>query len=381
LLVFADDWGRHPSSCQHLIRHLLPEHQVHWVNTIGTRTPRLDWETFRRGLGKLGQWLKRPAPKAALPDNLRVTNPKMWPSFRSSFGRWMNRKLLTRHLVPLLRNLPEQPVGVTTIPMVADILDDLPVRRWVYYCVDDFSTWPGLDQNTMGRMERQLLERVDEVVAVSENLQERLAGLGRTSTLLTHGVDLDFWTGRASDSLPELNQLPRPLVVFFGLIDRRLDLTFLARLGETLRQGTILLVGPQSDPDPALSKMSRLTIWPALRYEQLPTLARAADVLMMPYADLTVTRAMQPLKLKEYLAASRPAVVRDLPANREWADCLDLAASPEGFADAVLRRIQTGLPEDQRTARYRLQAESWAQKARQFEQILQGEKAPHAPSR
>ena len=32
LLVFADDWGRHPSSCQHLIQELLPQYQVTWVN-------------------------------------------------------------------------------------------------------------------------------------------------------------------------------------------------------------------------------------------------------------------------------------------------------------------------------------------------------------
>jgi hypothetical protein len=36
----------------------------------------------------------------------------------------------------------------------------------------------------------------------------------------------------------------------------------------------------------------------------------------MPYADLAATRAMQPLKLKEYLATGRPVVVRDLPATR-----------------------------------------------------------------
>src|SRR5947209_8488 len=24
-LVFSDDWGRHPTSCQHLVRHLLPD--------------------------------------------------------------------------------------------------------------------------------------------------------------------------------------------------------------------------------------------------------------------------------------------------------------------------------------------------------------------
>ena len=229
----------------------------------------------------------------------------------------------------------------------------------------------------MASMEHKLLERVDDVVAVSENLQQRLAQLGRSSTLLTHGVDLDFWSG-AGDAIAGLEELPEPRVVFFGLIDRRLDLSFLARLGETLRGGTILLVGPQADPDPALFALPRITIWPLLRFEQLPALARAADVLIMPYADLPVTRAMQPLKLKEYLASGKPAVVRDLPANREWSDCLDLAGSPERFAELVLRRIDTGLLEEQRQARSRLAAESWSAKALFFANILQKGKSSHA---
>src|SRR5262245_8337679 len=40
LLVFSDDWGRHPSSCQHLIRRLRQDFPVLWVNTIGTRQPK-----------------------------------------------------------------------------------------------------------------------------------------------------------------------------------------------------------------------------------------------------------------------------------------------------------------------------------------------------
>jgi hypothetical protein len=59
LLVFSDDWGRHPSSCQHLISHLLPTRQVVWVNTIGTRPPRLDLATVKRGFEKLRQWVRR----------------------------------------------------------------------------------------------------------------------------------------------------------------------------------------------------------------------------------------------------------------------------------------------------------------------------------
>src|SRR5262249_37323525 len=111
----------------------------------------------------------------------------------------------------------------------------------------------------------------------------------------------------------------------------------------------------------------------------LPHLAREAAVLIMPYADLPVTRAMQPLKLKEYLATGRPAVVRDLPANQEWDDCLDLAATPQSFSDAVRRRLGTGLPEEQRRARARLATETWAKKACLFERSAFGEEASWLP--
>src|SRR5205085_5854392 len=104
--------------------------------------------------------------------------------------------------------------------------------------------------------------------------------------------------------------------------------------------------------------------------QELPELARQAAVLVMPYADLPVTRAMQPLKLKEYLATGRPVVVRDLPSTREWADCLDLADTPEAFAQAVGARLRRGLPEDQKTARGRLVQENWTEKARLFRLLL-----------
>ena len=76
---------------------------------------------------------------------------------------------------------------------------------------------------------------------------------------------------------------------------------------------------------------------------------------------------MQPLKLKEYLASGRPAVVRDLPAVGPWQDCLDVAVTPEQFSARVLQRIATGLPERQRQSRQRLAEESWEFKAEQFE--------------
>ena len=370
LIVFADDWGRHPSSCQHLIRELLPQHPVTWVNTIGTRTPRLDWDTIRRAAGKFRHWFRPKDGGSAetLPPNLEVAHPKMWPWLTRKIDRRLNRELLLRQLTSIVRNMPTAPVAITTLPVVSDLMGALPVREWVYYCVDDFGQWPGLDRKTMARLEKIVVEKADRIVAVSENLRARLKTMGRDSDLLTHGVDSHQWTV-PGEPVPEVADFERPLVVFWGVVDRRMDVSWVRQLSADMSRGTIVLAGPLNDPDPALKSLPRVRMTGPLAFRQLPTLAREAAVLVMPYADQPVTRAMQPLKLKEYLATGKPAVARDLPANLEWADSLDLTDSPMVFSQLVRRRLETGLPAEQSVARTRLNSESWAAKARSFAEM------------
>lgn len=375
LLVFADDWGRHPSSAQHLILRLLRDRQVVWVNTIGTRPLRFDLGTARRVAEKLGRWSGNEAtaasPSAASAP--RVLDPKMWPSFRSSFGRRVNRALLLRSLRPIVTALSQAPVAVTTLPLAADLVGALPAKRWIYYCVDDFAVWPGYDGASMGRMERELVSKVDDAIAVSEHLVEHLSGLGRSAHLLTHGVDLDAWTAPTSDDFPaEFDGLAPPFVVFWGVIDRRMNVETMKCLSESWRGGTMVLFGPCEDPDPALLALPHVRVRPPVSFARLGTIAGAAAVLVMPYADTAATRAMQPLKLKEYLATGKPVVVSDLPATRPWADACDVCVSPQEFARRVMQRIVDGTTDSQRTARLRLVAESWDAKARQFGAWIDG---------
>lgn len=368
LVVFSDDWGRHPSSCQHLVSHLLPTRPVVWVNTIGTRPPRLDRATAVRAIEKLRQWRRTPNPETR-EAGPRVLNPRMWPSFRGRLARRLNRRLIGRAVRAAVAELPAPPVVVTTLPVTADLVGTFPAARWVYYCVDDFAAWPSLDGRTLRDMEAELVEKVDAAVAVSENLQLHLTKLGRPSHLLTHGVDLEHFRcapAALPESLRGLEVLPGPLVVFWGVIDRRMDTEFVRALAGSLEGGTVVLVGPQDDPDPVLLALPRVATLPAVRYADLPALAARAAVLVMPYADLPVTRAMQPLKLKEYLATGKPVVVRDLPATREWNDCLDATSTPEAFAAAVRERLRDGVPAAQADARKRLDAEGWAAKAARF---------------
>ncbi len=377
-LVFADDWGRHPSSCQHLVRELLPYISITWVNTIGTRPPRFDWSTLQRVGGKLKSWIgpKKTIAGSEVQAELRpiIISPKMWPSFKSSFGRKLNRKLLLRTLQPIVDAMPQPPNILTTLPLVADLVGLLRAHRWVYYCVDDFSVWPGYDGETMLKMEHDLAPKCDAIIAVSETLSKKCEIYNKPAHLLTHGVNLAHWRNIKPKQKPtELAELELPLIVYWGVIDRRTDTGYVKHLSETLTSGTILFVGPKEDPDPALFALPRVKWLPPWPFARLPELAAAADVLIAPYADMPATRAMQPLKLKEYLATGKPVVVRQLPATQEWGDCADLVDSAEAFSRAVQQRIQQGLPHEQEVARQRLDLESWQGKAKQFEDWVKGE--------
>ncbi len=381
LIVFADDWGRHPSSCQHLVRHLMTRHHVLWVNTIGMRRPRLDRTTFRRGFEKLRQWFQSLAgggsPAAVNhAEEPVVVRPVMWPSFSRRWERSWNRRLLLRQLAHPIAALSKPRTVVTTIPIVADLLGLLPVDRWVYYRVDDFRHWPEMDGQVMADMEQALIAGVDQIVAASTRLREGAQRQGREALLLTHGVDWRMWheTETAPSELRDrakalFEPIALPRLLFWGSINWQMDEAVLTALSRGL-EVSIILVGPVTDCPAGILRLPRVRTVGPVPPSLLPLLAELATILIMPYKGGPGLEESQPLKLKEYLATTRPAVVRDLPANREWADALDLASTPEAFVEAVRLRLETGLPSHQRLARQRIRQEGWEQKAALFELVL-----------
>ena len=370
LVVFSDDWGRHPSSAQHLVRQLLGRYEVDWVNTVGTRRPTLTAHDLARAAEKLKGWLLPAAPAAHVTSEEngpapRVHAPVHWPGFGSRLERALNRRLLLRALAGPLSAEGAPTAVITTAPITADLAAARPDLNWVYYCVDDLSEWPGLDAEALRTMERDMLPFMSRVIAVSEHLVERLAGLGVEAELLTHGIDLEHWQGIERRPLPAPGSRPRAL--YWGHADRRLDAPICLALAEAV---DLEMVGPCAQLDATLEGHPHIHWRGAVPYSELPALAANADVLVMPYADLPVTRAMQPLKLKEYLATGLPVVVTPLPANLAWSAAMDVCADPAECTARVLKRASEALPEEQRSARAALAAETWASKAQRFEELF-----------
>lgn len=370
LVVFADDWGRHPSSCQHLIRHLLPRYRVDWVNTVGTHRPRPTLADLRRGLEKLRQW--RHPRRVEANGNPIVHAPPHWPGFASRFERALNERLLMRSLAAVLGTEPPPVAVIAATPTVADLARRTADLNWVYYCVDDWGSWPGLDGDALARMERDLLTLVRTVVTVSPDLHRRLSGQGTESAILTHGIDLAHWR-KVPSRVRERPLSGRPMALYWGLADRRLDVDVCRAVAAV---ADLVFVGPRGDVDGRLLDHPGITWFGPAPYAALPELAARADVLVMPYADRLATRAMQPLKLKEYLATGRPVVATPLPATLDWAAAMDVTGEPQRFAALVVMRAGRPLPAGQAVARGRLDNEGWERKAQRFEALFLGGTVP-----
>ncbi len=374
LLIFSDDYGRHPSSCQHLVNILMQDRPVLWVNTLGTRRPRLCLQDLRRGFGKLTRWAAFKQPRN---DDQRplVLNPMMWPTMSSRPARWINARLLARSINHAIgEHLDQLPIAITTVPIVADLPGRLNVRSWLYYCVDDYTTWPGLDHASLIPMERKLLRAVDGVAAVSPALCKRLADGGHTPRLITHGVDLTRWgclpqTIADHPVLRHIQSLPGPRAIFWGLIDSKLDCDALNSLSQRW-PGSIVLIGPDQGPLTELRRIPNLHLTGPLPHDLLPHAATLADLLLMPYIDHPALHASQPLKLMEYLATIKPVLCGDIAPARAWADCCRIA-KPADFGAAGIELLNQPPAPELLARRYRrLKSESWLTKAALMNQML-----------
>ena len=287
----------------------------------------------------------------------------MWPWMTGKLSRTVNRNLLARQL----ETTANGKTVITTLPITVDLVGHLSARRWVYYCVDDFAVWPGLSGEVLRGMELELIKKVDCVIAVSDHLVDAIRPHRPDVHVLTHGVDVNFW--QCNGPVPPTVE---PTVLFWGVIDRRMEAEWVLALADALVEGKIVLAGPQQDPDPRIMQHAKIEGIGPVPMTELPKMAAAANALIMPYADLPVTRAMQPLKFKEYMATGRPVVTSNLPALEPWAEYVHIANSQAEFVETTLHYCRTFERKHRKHDALQplLTNETWEQKSKSFEDII-----------
>lgn len=105
-LVFGEDWGRHPSSSQHILTALMDRYNVMWINSIGLRQPKLNW----RDINRIGEKLLSNLCHRSMADPditkkpthsrtpAAIIRPLVWPVAQTPITQKINSMLLSLQL-------------------------------------------------------------------------------------------------------------------------------------------------------------------------------------------------------------------------------------------------------------------------------------------
>jgi glycosyltransferase involved in cell wall biosynthesis len=372
IIAFAKDWHEDPTSNHHVLRELARTRRVVWLNSVGTRTPKL---SSGRDLGKISRKLGEFAQGPVNVENdLWVFSPLVLPLPHSSVARRINQGILRATIAMLRWRLGLREFDLWTfLPNVADYLGTLGERLSVYYCVDEWSLFSYLDEQGTRTAETALLNKVDVCFAINHALADAKRAVNPTTYVSPHGVDHEVFA-RALDpatALPaDVTTLPRPIVGFYGTIQDWVDLDLIARLATNHPDWSLVLLGQiMVDVEP-LRRLPNVHLLGRKPHAELPAYCKAFDVGLIPYRISERMTFVNPIKLREYLSAGVPVVSTAVPEVARYPDLCAVAANADQFEQAVITALADTSPPARAARSAAMRTETWSARVDQVSRTI-----------
>ncbi len=354
IIFWGSDWQGHPTSSIHLAKGLIRQgFEIFWINSIGMRSPRLSLSDGKRILTKIGHLLNRSShpPKTNNQDLLpqHQIHPFIIPFFGNALCRWLNKILISSQLKkkfgPFIRKEAKQ-ILITTFPNSVDHINLFHPASKAYYVMDDFSHFPGVDHQAMMREEQKMFNQIDRVIFAADLLHQKFKQGNHKKTpslTLTHGVDTEHF----KKAFTEETRVPKDMpgeginLGFIGLLDQRIDQDLLFKIAKHNPKWNIIIIGNHIVPINQLTSIPNIKVLGPKPYKLLPTYLRHFNLALMPYTRSKLTEGLNPLKMKEYLAAGRKIVTTKLDSTYSIKDIIFEAPSSDIFLDHINQALKS----------------------------------------
>jgi len=381
IICVASNWDDHPTSKHHVMRLLAEQNEVLWINYHASRRPRLNHTDVRlvgRRLRQVWAGPRRVAPR------LLVLSPFLVPLPGLATARRCNDWILRRQVRHALRRLAtggrsravRRPLQLWLFtPDVPELIPRLDAERVVYYCVDDYAAFSGFDARLMEQLETRTLAASDIVVTTSPRLYERCRKHHDCVHLVPHGVDFEHFA--AAQTLPpqavpdELRDLPRPVFGYMGLIDEYVDLELIAAVARRRPDWSFALLGQVRRSTDVLAGLSNVRLLGPRPYQALPAYCRAFDVGLIPFRMNRLVRAVNPIKLREYLAAGLPVISAPLEAVLPYAPAVQTASTVEQFLSVAQVALRLAVETPARQRQELVRTESWRARVEELSWLVE----------
>jgi glycosyltransferase involved in cell wall biosynthesis len=371
ILCLASGYDAPPTSKHHVMHLLAQRNQVLWVNYHASRAPSATASDLAYMARKAREVLRG---VQQVRENFHVLTPPVIPLPSSHWAKRLNRKMLVSSIRGALRGLGDGPLQVWSFtPDVSYLLDALTPRKVIYYCVDDFASFTGYDRRRVQSDEVDLCKRADLVVTTSRALQEAKKSLNSNTIFVPHGVDYEHFAKALCPCAEpvDLSAIPRPRVGFFGLIRDWLDLDLVRQVAAKRPAWQFVFIGGHDwSVDLSLYRMPNIHFIGGRPYGDLPAYCAHMDVGLIPFKLNELTMSVNPIKLREYLAAGLPVAATPLPEVQAYSELVRIGAGPTDFTAAIEAALQTP-PEARRRLSEAMAAETWPTKMEQICRCLQ----------
>ncbi|HUU84356.1 MAG TPA: glycosyltransferase [Phycisphaerae bacterium] len=360
IICIANRWDYDPTS-KHQVMKLLSRHnRIVWVNYRGSRRPRASRADLAAAMRTVRAAFSGVQPVA---ESIVQTTPLVVPGARHVALKAMNRHLLVSRIRRVLRRLPAAPVQVWTFAPDVDFLaGKFGEECFLYYCVDEYSAFEDFDGEAIRAAEERLIERADLVITTSAALQTSKQRLHPETHLVRHGVDVGHFARAVDRGLPQpadLAGVPRPLYGFFGLMHHWFDVELLVEVARARPSASFVLIGDCHADARGLASVPNVYLLGRRDYGELPAYCAAFDAALLPFRINRMTRNINPIKLREYLAAGLPVISTPLPEAVRYAPDVLVADDCESFARQCDWAITLDNAAARRQRSARVAGESW----------------------
>jgi glycosyltransferase involved in cell wall biosynthesis len=346
-IYFGNDWfADNRTSSHHIARRLGARFPMLYVEVPGLRAPKANARDLQKLLKKLRMTFQ--APQLVAPHFWRMTLPQI-PFRRFAAIRAVNRVFSQVLIRRAIRRLGfNDAVAWFHVPHPGFLAKRLGEKLTVFYCIDEYSKLPDVDGTAVQAMDDQLTAAADIVFACNQKLIDARQSLNANIHLSPHGVDTDlFALANSPDTqIPEeAKSMSRPIIGFWGLLDRWVDLGILESIARARPKWTVLLIGRTAVDVSVLKCLPNVVFAGVKPYSELPNWAKVIDVCILPFTQTSLMVQSSPLKLREYLAAGKPIVSVPLPEAKLLGKALLTAEDGPGFVRAIEEALDTNTPE------------------------------------
>ena len=300
---------------------------------------------------------------------LRIRIPGRPDPYREPLGRRVAVQL-TETILDGLHH--ERPLMVLVqLPFWAELGRELARRLaipLVYDRIDLHAGFPGVPA-AIETVEARLIRQADLVCATAGLLAERPREVSPQVLLLPNGVDLGAFPAPA---VTREAAARGTTIGYVGALGPWFDVEAVEAAARALPAWRFRLAGQVEDPEvAALAGLPNLETLGEIPFGDVPGFLSGLDVALVPFRDLPLTRAVDPVKLYEALAMGLPVVARRLPETARWAEPLVyLYDGPEDFVRQVRRAVTEQTPEIARERRRVAEGESWDRRAAELLRAL-----------